>query len=293
MQTFGIRLILALLCLLLVSGCSMVRVGYSHLDSVASWMAHDYFDLEPLQRDQFAQRFAKLHAWHRYEQLPDYARFFGEIRQRAGRGLKTEDMLWTIDGFRQRYARVAAHSAADAADLLATLSDQQIEAFRRQLDRDNRKFIQENRSDEDEAARRQAAGRRALSRLRDWLGPLSDTQEERINSLMRDVPLIDQLRHQDRLRRQRDFFELLKLRHGERSTFAKKVADWLQNWETGRDPALARAFEHSWRKRAEFYAAVDRMLTPVQRSHLLHRLQDFIDDFRQLSERPAATATTR
>lgn len=288
-----LRLAAGLLCLLLVSGCSMVRVGYNQLDNVAAWMAHDYFDLESAQRDQFAQRFEKLHAWHRHEELPEYARFLGDIRQRAAKGLRADDMLWVVDGFRQRYARIAARSAADAADLLATLTDAQVEHVRKQLDKDNAKFVKEHRSDENEATRRRAADRRALSQLRDWVGSLSDAQEERIRALLRDVPLVDQLRHQDRLRRQREFLDLLKLRRGERKAFAQKIGDWLQHWEAGREPAQARAFENSWRKRAEFYAAVDRMLTAEQRSHLLHRLQDFIDDFRQLAERPGAPAQTR
>lgn len=288
-----LRLLIVFLCLLLTSGCSMVRLGYGHLDNVASWMAHDYFDLEPAQRDQFVRRFEQLHQWHRHEQLPEYAQFLGDIRKRAAKGLKSEDMLWIVDGFRQRYARIAVRSTGDAADLLATLTDQQIETFRQRMDKDNRKFLQEHRSQEGEAARRRAAERRALSQLHDWVGPLSDAQEERIRSLLREVPLTDQLRHQDRLRRQKEFFELLKLRNGERKLFAQKLGHWLQHWEAGREPAQARAFEDSWRKRAEFYAAVDRMLTAQQRTHLLHRLQDFSDDFRQLSERPAATVTTR
>ena len=65
------RTLLLVLCLLLAGGCSMVRVGYGHLDTVAAWMAHDYFDLDAEQRDAFNQRFDRLHAWHRGEQLPE------------------------------------------------------------------------------------------------------------------------------------------------------------------------------------------------------------------------------
>lgn len=284
----------AVLCLLslalLVGGCSMVRTGYNHLDTVASWMAHDYFDLDPQQREAFTQRFDRLHAWHRQEQLPEYTQFLGNIQQRVKRGLQPEDMLWIIDGFRQRYARVAAHSAADAADLLATLTDPQVDAFRQQLDKANQKFLKEHRSNENEAARRQAAERRTLSQLRDWVGPLSNAQEERIKVLQQQVPLTDKLRHQDRLRRQQEFLVLLKSRHGNRQAFAKQLRDWLEHWESGRAPEQKRLFDESWKKRAEFYAAVDRMLTAEQRNHLLHRLQDFIDDFRSLTEHRTASA---
>jgi len=83
--TFMRRGLLLLVLALLLGGCSMLRVGYSQLDTVAGWMAHDYFELEPAQRDAFNRSFQRLHQWHRREQLPDYARFFGELRERVHR----------------------------------------------------------------------------------------------------------------------------------------------------------------------------------------------------------------
>jgi Family of unknown function (DUF6279) len=284
------RTLLCMLTLLLISGCSMVRIGYGQLDTVAGWMAHDYFDLQPAQREQFDRRFERLHAWHRHEQLPEYARFLGETRMRAQRGLQAQDMLWLIDGIRFRYTLIAARAAPDAAELLAGLSAAQIDHLRREFDQANRKFIRENRTEESVAARRQHQQRTTLSQLRDWVGPLSDAQEQRVITLLQQVPLTDALRHEDRLRRQREFLALLDTRTGDRAAFAQRVREWLVHWERGRSPELARAFDESWRKRAEFYAAVDRLLTADQRTHLTHRLQDFIDDFRQLAERKPTVA---
>lgn len=284
-----LRLILALLCLLL-AGCSMVRVGYGHLDSVASWTAHDYFDLEPAQRDAFLQRFERLHAWHRSEQLPEYAQFVGDVQDRARRGLQAGDMLWLIDGIKKRYGMIAARAAPDAAELLAGLTPAQIENFRRTIDTANRKFLRENRSSESAENRRAAQNRRALEQLRDWVGPLSGAQEQRVTELLREVPLTDRLRHEDRLRRQREFFALLESRTGDRGAFTARVRDWLVNWEQGRPQALAQAFDDSWRRRAAFYAAVDRLLTPAQRTHLLRRLQNYSEDFIALAGDSQAVA---
>jgi len=278
-----------MLALLLIGGCSMVRLGYSHLDSIATWMAHDYFDLTSEQRDAFARRFDRLHQWHRYDQLPEYARFLEDMQKRAQRGLQPADMLWLIDGFRQRYAKIAAHAAADAADLLATLSPAQIEHFRKELDNNNRKFLRENRTQDGEAERRKVYAQKTLSQLREWAGHLSDAQETRIIALLRAVPLTDQLRHEDRLRRQREFIVLLEQRTGDRKVFAQRLSDWLVHWEAGRSPQQGQLFTESWQKRAQFYADVHRLLNAEQRSHIVHRLEDYIDNFRQLSERKPAT----
>lgn len=289
-RTATLRLLACLLGLLLIGGCSMMRLGYSHLDSIATWMAHDYFDLTTEQRDGFAQRFSRLHLWHRHEQLPEYAQFLAEMQKRAQRNLQAPDILWLIDGFRERYAKIAVRAAADSADLLATLSPAQIEHLRRELDNNNRKFLREHRTQEGEAERRRAHERRTLSQLREWTGHLSEAQEARIIALLKAVPLVDQLRHEDRLRRQRELIVLLEQRSGDRKVFTQRLTDWLVHWEAGRSPRQAQLFTESWQKRAEFYAEVHRLLTPEQRSHIVHRLQDYIDNFRQLAERRPAAA---
>jgi len=285
-------ILLLALCLLLTSGCSMLRTGYGHVDSVAAWMAHDYFDLNADQRDLFAQRFERLHSWHRQTQLPEYAQFLSDIQSRAKRGLREGDVVWLVDGFRQRYARIAVRGAADAADLLATLTPEQVETFRQQVDKANRKFMREQRINDSEAERRKVVQQRTLSQLRDWVGPLSDAQQAKVGAMLQTMPLVDKLRHEDRLRRQREFYALLELRSGERRIFAQRLRDWLEHWEAGRGAEQKRLFDESWKKRAELYAAVDQMLTPAQRTHLVSKLQDYIDDFRELSGSRPGTAKT-
>jgi hypothetical protein len=290
---YRFRILLLALLLLLSSGCSMIRAGYGHFDSVAAWMVHDYFDLNADQRDLFAQRFQGLHAWHRRTQLAEYAQFLGDMQSRARRGLREGDLLWLVDGLKQRYARIAAQGAADAADLLATLTPEQIEHFRQQLDKDNRKFVNEHRINDNEAERRKAAQQRTLSQLRSWLGPLNEAQQAKVGAMLQTLPLVDKLRHEDRLRRQREFFVLLELRNGERKLFAQRLREWLEHWEAGRPAAQTKLFEESWKKRAALYAEVDRMMTPAQRNHLLGKLQDYIDDFRELAGIKPAVAQDR
>ena len=268
----------------------MVRVGYGQLDTLASWMAHDYFDLEPLQRETFSRRFEQLHGWHRREQLPEYVQFLSETKSRAQRGLTPADVLWLIDGMKSRYAVIAARAAPDAAELLSGLSPAQINHLRSEFEQMNQKFLKENRTLESVSARRQHQQRNSLKQIRQWAGSLSEAQEARVFSMLQQVPLTDALRHEDRLRRQREFLTLLETRNTDRAAFTQRLRDWLVNRERNRPPELARSFEESWKKRAEFYAAVDKMLTIEQRSHVAQRLQDYIDDFRHLAAQKTAVA---
>jgi len=286
------RFLAVALALAVLGGCSLLRVGYGQLDTYAAWVADDYFDLDAQQRQEFDARFDRLHEWHRREQLPDYAAFLADARARVQRGLAREDLLWITDGVRTRYRTLVRRGADDAAALLLTVTPAQLETLQRQWDRDNRRFAREHRLDGSPEAQRAAATERLLNRVRDWAGTLTVEQEERIAVLARELPSNARLRHEDRLRRQREFLQLMAQR-GDRAQFAERLRNWLLDWENGRDPEYARQWAEWPRRQADFYVAVDRMLTREQRAHAARRLQQFADDFTRLAQRPAASTASR
>lgn len=267
-----------------LSGCmSMVGLGYGHADTVAAWKADQYFDLDPDQEAAFRARFDTLYSWHRRQQLPEYVVFLSAARQRLERGIAAGDVEWFADGLKQRYRLIVRRGAADAAGLLATLTPAQIENLRERWQGDNRKFAAEHRIDEALEARQRARARRYIAQVRNWAGGLTSEQEERIAALAYALPDTERLRHEDRMRRQREFIRLLDRRNGERTAFTASLAQWLSDWETGRAPEYARLADAAWRQRVALYLAVSRLLTPEQRDHLLHRLENHISEFRRLS----------
>lgn len=287
------RIFILAACLAALSGCSMLRLGYNHLDIIAAWTADDYFDLEPAQRQEFLKRFDRLHEWHRYEQLPEYAAFLGVMKARLQKGLAWEDVLWFIEGAKERYRVIVKRSVDDAASLLLTVTPEQLHALQRRWDKDNRRFVSEYRLEAGPDEQRRARLRRVLSRIRDWTGHLDHEQEQKISAMANELPLIHGMRHQDRLRRQREFLRLMELR-ANREVFAARLKHWLLNWEEGREPEYNRLFAEWTEKQADFYVAVDRMLAPHQRPIAAQRIQNYIEDFTRLAERPGAhTAAQR
>ncbi|MNC86417.1 hypothetical protein D3C83_20740 [compost metagenome] len=131
-----------------------------------------------------------------------------------------------------------------------------------------------------------------LDRVSFWAGSLNDEQEQKIAALVAAMPLIHKLRHEDRLRRQREFLDLAK-RRGDRVPFTETLPRWLLNWEEGRDPEYDRLWKEWLPKQADLYVAADRMLTPHQREHVMGRLQQYADDFTRLSQRPAVESISR
>jgi hypothetical protein len=280
-------LLAILLVLATLPGCSLLRLGYGQLDIIVAWMVDDYFDLDHQQKDEFHRRFARLHDWHRYEQLPDYAAFLRDIKARVEKGLAREDVIWVTEGVRARYRTLARRGADDATALLLTVTPQQIEALKHQWDKDNRKFIRDHKLDGTPQERQRARVKRALDQVTDWVGSVSHEQEERIGALVTAAPSLQPLRHEDRRRRQREFLALLEQR-GNPAEFSARLRDWLLNWEKGRAPQYERLQSEAWENRVAFFVAVDRMLTPHQRATMTRRLQNYIDDFTRLAERRGA-----
>ena len=275
-----------------VAGCSTVRIGYNQLDTIALWTADRYFDLDDEQTKAFRARFRRLHEWHRYEQLPDYANFLAQAKARFERGLTEADAKWFIEGIQQRYAILVERGVDDAAAILLTITLQQLEFLQARWDKVNQRFAREFRIGSSLAEQRSATVQRTIEMSRDWFGSLSVSQEELIVAGVDRMEMIGPLRQQDRIRRQREFLALMQLR-GEPEVFKEKLKFWLIHWQAGRSPEYQRAIEVSLKQRIALALELDRSLAPHQRSLAAGRLQDYIDDFRSLSRHPGAQASTQ
>ena len=276
-----------LLLIAVIAGCSALRIGYRHADTYLAWRADEYFDFNAQQKAGFDERLKRLLAWHRYEQLPEYVAFVEAAVKKGQAGLKRDDIMWFVDGIKARYRTIVQHGMDDAVDMLVTLTPDQIVALQNQWDKDNRKFVKERALDGSPEERKRERQKRVKDEIKDWTGHLTDEQEEKITALFEAVPFINHLRHQDRIRRQKEFLEVQKLR-GNKQAFRQRLQAWLPDWEKGRTPEFERLSAEVYDKRIQFYIAVEKILTPEQREHVWQRLQKFADDFRSLSKKPAA-----
>jgi len=279
-----LRFLALALVLAASGGCTMMRLGYSHLDTFAVSMADDYFELDQLQKHDFNARFDRLHDWHRREQLPEYASFLKEANARLQKGATREDVVWLLDGLDERYRNIVRRGADDAAALLMTVTPEQLEVLQRRWERDNAKFVSEHRLSRNLEQQRAARAKRTVSQIEEWTGDLATEQEQKIVAISNRPPSIERARHEDRLRRQREFLKLMELRSS-REAFTSRLRQWLLNWEDGRTPEQAKLFREAREKRVEIYLTAARMLTPGQRAHLGNRVQGYIGDFARLSER--------
>lgn len=287
------RYAVVLALIAVIGACSFSRFGYNQADTVAAWMIDDYFDLESQQKDDFQKRFDRIYTWHRTEQLPEYAAFLRTAKSRVQQGISREDVLWFVDGVRSRVRVAARRAAPDTAAFLATVTPAQIETLKRKWDKDNIKYVKENKINGTPDERVEVEAKKVVKSFKEWLTPLNSEQEERVKVLVRELPPIYQFRYAERLRRQKELLTLLAHRDEERERFTARVSDWLVNWERGRGAEDQKRLDAWWAKRAEIFATLEKSLTAEQRTASLGRMQGYIDDAVQLARREGGRTAAR
>jgi hypothetical protein len=275
--------LLAVLALLLATGCSSgVRIGYNQAETLVGWTLSDYVEFEPHQRDLFGQKFRALHDWHRREQLPEYARLLREARDRVEDGLTREDIDWMIARGRGRLEALVEQGAGDAAEVMLSLTPEQVKGLEKAFARANQKLARSWGVGRPPAEQQKKRAERLVTQVERFAGKLSREQVERVVELSNAQPLNIEQRFAERQRRQRELLSALQSGRSRAET-AAWLRQWAPNWERGRDPQTARSAQAAAEQRTQMLADIDRLLTPAQRRTTMERLQAYAEDLVALS----------
>jgi hypothetical protein len=273
---------------LLLAGCSAIRTVYNQAGHVATWRADEYFDLTDQQKRNFRTLFARVHGWHRATQLEAYASLLEAIDERLARGPELRDVAWAADGAKAQSRQLVLHAYRDAAAFLATLSDEQLVAAQRKFKDDNRKFAREHGVGASAAEQKRLRAKEDLERIEHWTGPLDWDQRARITAFSEALPLDASARHQDRMRRQREFLGLLEKRRD--PGFAERLRDWLLDWNASRPAELQARISEYERARNAMLLTVFAELRPDQQRKVRERVRFYVDAMRELSASRHAAA---
>jgi hypothetical protein len=256
-----------------------VRFAYENADTYLRWRASSYLDVDGETADELDDSIAAFMSWHRASALPKYVTLADEAAQRFARGLTPADLVWGYDSM-QGQARESLRAAAERiAPLLDRLTPEQIAHLERRLADDNRRFARDNLRGGDRQ-RRKRRTERNVERLEDWVGRLSQAQIDRVAQYSERAPLLDELRSRDQRRLQGEFLAILRAREAK-----KRLADFVANYDRGREPAYAAALEAARREYFAMALELDKSLTREQRGRGLGELRRYAEDFRILSRK--------
>lgn len=275
------RWTLALLALLALSGCSVVRMVYDNADTFIRWRMLQFLDVHGEQADELDERITRFMRWHRAQALPKYARDAEDAALRLERGLSREDLVWGYDVF-TAHAREAMRAAVhQTAPLLDRLTPEQLEHMQQRLVEENRKFAREYlRGSERE--RREQRARRIVERLEDWLGTLSKSQIEAVNRFSARAPLVDEMRDRDNKRIQGEIVAIIRAHEA-----GKRLGEKVVSWDRGRDPAYVAARAVNLHEFYTLLLELNRLATREQRARVVLELRRYAEEFRVLAARPS------
>lgn len=281
---------LCLAALVTLAGCgSAVRVAYDNGGFALRLVANDYFDLAGEQTELFKARFARLHEWHRREELPRYAAALESAAQRVARGVSADDVAWAFETVRARYRALVGRAIDEALPLLATLGPENLAALDRKLESGNRKYAAEYLS-EDAAASEKARAEAIAGRFEDWLGRVSAGQRRLIAAFVHAQPGYLAARFEDRRARQREFVQALRER-GDPAQLRERLRGVLLDFESRRTPEYARSAAEWQERLAALIVGVAGVATREQRDHAAARLMRYAADFRELAAESGAAGT--
>ncbi len=272
---------------LLLQGCSAVRLGYGNADSLARWWMDQYLDLSPEQDALVRERLTRLLAWHRKTQLPDYVAVLRQGQHFVAGQPTAADALALGDGLIRRGRTLAEQATPDIADLLTTVSPEQIERMASRLAEKNADLAREAQLADGESGQRKARYKRTLERAEYWFGDFSAGQKAALRLLIDGQTAGSQFWYDERLRRQRDWLDLVRLVQRERpprERIIRLLRDYAARFDMPEDPARRTQAIALRRASAELAVAIHAFTTPAQRTHAVDKLGDLIRDIGELSQ---------
>lgn len=273
-------LVILLTLSLVLAGCNRVGLAYRNLDVIIPWTLNDYLGMNAGQKSWFNDTLKEHLAWHCTTQLPGYLDWLDRLQQMVDNNQVTDAALQarTVEA-KQAIAEVAREITPSAIQLLQGLDDQQVKEMSDALAKDLRK-----RQDEylkpPLAQQIKERAQRMSKRLDAWIGPLSDSQQNRVTAWSIALGEQNQEWIGNRARWQAQFIAAVQQRHS--ADFPQKMQQLLVDRKSLWTPEYKAAYART--ETAARSLIVDLMAesTPQQRMKLTQKIDGVRSDFKAL-----------
>lgn len=266
--------------MLLLSGCSAVRLGYDNGPSLALWWLDGYLDLNRAQEARARPALEDWFAWHRSTQLPEYARWLATWKQRAGGTVTGEEICrWSeIAGEKVKLAMERAVPAA--AELLPLIEPAQWQHLeKRQAERNAE--LRQTHAQPQRDVRIEGALDRSIERGEQFYGSLTPAQKKMLLDGILGQPMQAEDWLDAREQRQKELLQQLRRAQQEPDPGRRTVAlqATLERYTRPGDERQARWQSYG----CELTARLHNSTSAKQRQHLKERLSAWEEDLRALA----------
>ena len=279
------RIIVLLALAAALAACSAVKLGYNTLETVAYWWLDSYVDFNDRQAPRVREDLARLHQWHRAEELPRLARMLNGMEQLVPGDITPAQACAFVDEFRQRMRSVAERAEPAVVTLATGLQPDQLRHLEHKYEKNNEKF-RDDWLQLTPAEQREKRYRQFLERSEMIYGRLEEPQRE---ALRRDIDrsIIDPRRIlADRQRRQQDALQTLRQLLDGKPDFdaaRKQFRAYLVRFENPPDASYREYQEALIQEGCRSFALLHNSTSLAQREAAVRRLRAYQRDLRELA----------
>jgi hypothetical protein len=268
-----------------LAACSAIKLGYDTLGEVAYWWLDSYVDFTDRQSPLVREDLARLHAWHRREELPRFVQMLQRMEALAPGDIGPEQACTFVADLRQRLLAAADHAEPATVTLATSLDAQQLQHIRRKYDKNNANYTDDwLRLTPQE--QREKRFKQFVDRAEMIYGDLDEPQREALRSDMAQSSFDPDFILAQRQRRQRDLLHTLAqvTQPGVDLAAARKLMrGYLERAVTPPDPQARARQEALLAEGCHHFSVLHNSTTPAQREHAVRRLRAYERDLRELS----------
>ncbi|MCU1768572.1 DUF6279 family lipoprotein [Pseudomonas protegens] len=273
-------LIPLLIISLLLGACSRVGLAYRNLDVIIPWNLNDYLDMNSEQKSWFNQRLQQHLSWHCTTQLPGYLDWLDRLQLMVQNNQVSDQGLQErTREAKQAIAETARQITPSAVELLQGLNDQQVKemnsAFAKDLQEHQEQYLKPPLAQQIEQR-----SQRMSKRLNAWLGPLSPSQQQRVEQWSSSLGEQNQQWIANRAHWQAQFSAAVEQRQN--SDFPQRIEQLLVHRESLWTPDYRQAYAHTEQAARSLLVDLMAQSTPAQRQRLLKKIDGVRKDFAEL-----------
>jgi hypothetical protein len=282
----SLRGVFLIVLMVVVAGCSSLRVAYNHGDTLLYWWIDKYVDLNSDQKISVKEDIRDLFRWHRKTQLLDYVQVLKNGQRQLAGNPGTADLTADYEDIKNRTKVLLTKALPELADLARSLEPDQIATLEKQFAANNDDFRKKNMKG-DREAQQKFRYKKSMEQFELWFGSFSAAQEAAIRKASDARPLDNQIWLDERMRRQKSILTLVqrvqreKLSKEATMPLIKTVID--ENFNRQPDSPHKAFLDASEQASIQLILTVIKIATPEQKAHAQKRMQGWIDDFNSLA----------
>jgi hypothetical protein len=267
-----------------LAACSAIKLGYDTIETVAYWWLDSYVDFDERQAPLVREDLARLHAWHRREELPRFVQLLQRMEQLVPGDITPEQACAVVGDVRERLLAVAVHAEPAVVTLATSLGPEQLRHIRRKYAKNNAKYRDEWVAlPPDEQREKQF--KQFVDRAEMIYGDLDEPQRDALRRDMQDAPFDPSFILAQRQRRQRDLLHTLAQvsRPGVSFDAARALMRGYLDRAVTPPDATARAQQEALiAQGCHQFAVLHASTTVAQRERAVRRLRAYERELREL-----------